>query len=869
MRDPRTASLARTAILGVALAAAAGGCTTSVGTDNAVTRRFDQYPILLEVAGGGTFESGQTGTLTIIADGLQVRANPGFTLSESFGVEVTKDAAVAVNPSMPILEQRWHPPHFSIPEEFMETTISVTMPAVTSVRRFELRATNPRSDISRAVFVVPPDVIYVKLLTLSERIAETGQEIQGTVALSAPAGTGGVAVTLVASDSGATVPSSVTVPAGQSEVSFDVLANAPAEAGSGQSWTRITAALNGAEQQAGLWIRQSTPFLLAFRPRAELEPVRVTLVGGSWLVLSRPAPAGGASVALGSGNSLVTVPASVTVPEGATLEEFSLRLEQDVFERTAARLTAAYGGVQRIADVSFGTGVRASLKQLSVAGPFGSCLSQNDGELGVGVDLEGTAPPGYRVEIYSTTVRVLRLRSEISAIGGENFLELRRTLSLPLFGDALDSPDSRERDLARFIQIGARAVDTGQELRAYVGVRLGSGPITDLRIDSIEVDAEPVQGNRPLTGRVVPNVVHPFDDVPYYIFLEIPNHPSVEYRGVIPRGRGFGNFSIDVPAVSAVADATLRVRVDPCGGETIERPITVIPAGGLLESISVDRPYLFVGETAQLAIRLSAPAPIGGAMVHLELNDNYLSAAATDVFIAEGNEAAPLIALTALPISGVLPINIRATSDGVARSTTVTVMPEPAPGDLTLAMIPPSVVGGQNASIEASLPRSYPVPLEVSLSDSHPSVSVPATLLIPANRSSARGTVTTTPVIATQDVSILGLLRSISGGTSLNVTPLASGLFSLTLEIYGTGNGVVTNDVTHDLCTRRDGGNTPTVCVWGFAAGTPVTLTALPNAGYTVGDWVGCASINPAGTECSVALDSDRKVKVFINTPAP
>ena len=64
----------------------------------------------------------------------------------------------------------------------------MTVPDVTSVRRFDLHATNPRSDISRALFVVPPGVIYVKLLTLSDRIAETGQEVEGTITLSAPAG---------------------------------------------------------------------------------------------------------------------------------------------------------------------------------------------------------------------------------------------------------------------------------------------------------------------------------------------------------------------------------------------------------------------------------------------------------------------------------------------------------------------------------------------------------------------------------------------------------------------------------------------------------------------------------------------------------
>ena len=876
MRDARAASPARTAILGVALFAAAAGCTTSVGSDNAVTRRFDQYPLLLEIAGAGTFESGQTGSLKIIADGLQVRANPGFTLSESFGVEVTADAAVAVNPSMPVLpEPRLRAPD-AIPEEFIETSISVTVPVVTSVRRFDLRATNQRSDISRPIFAVPPGVIYVKLLALSERIAETGQAVDGTVTLSAPAGAGGVVVTLVASNAGAIVPETVTVPAGQSEVSFTVHANAPA--GSGQSWTRITAALNGAEQQTGLWIRQNTAFLLALRPVSNLSNQSVQshagVTGGNLVILSRPAP-DGAVVALGSGNSLVTAPLSVTVPVGAIAEEFDLTLRQEVFERTAARLTATYDGVERIADVSFGIGVEASLRQLTLPGIAGPCLFPESAvpDTDIRVDLDGTAPPGYRVEVYSTSQRVLRLRSEIRAIGGEQSLGLQ-TRAASLFGDAADSPDSRERDLQRFIQIAARAVDTGQELRTDVGVYLVSSlSATTMTIESIEVDAEPARGNRALTGRVVPNVVHPFDDVPYYIRLSIPNGPAVpEYRGVIPRGRAFGSFSIDVPTVSAGADATLFAKVDPCTGPfrpATERPIRILPAGGILESMSVDRAYLFVGETASLAIRLSAPAPIGGVLVHLEFNAPYLHAAATDVPIGEGREGSALIALTALPVDRVVPVNIRATSDGIALDTSVTVMPEPAPGDLTLAMIPPSVIGGHSANIEASLTRSYPVPLEVTLGASHPSVSVPATLLIPANRSSVQGTVTTTPVAATQDVSILGLLRSISAGTSLNVTVQPSGLVNLTLDIYGTGNGDVTYDITRDLCTRRDGGNTPTMCVWGFTPGTPVTLTAYPRAGSTVGDWVGCDSINAAGTECHVALDLDRTVKVFLNTPAP
>ena len=101
MSQTRAASLAWAAMLGLALLAAVGGCTSSLNPAEGVTRRLDQYPLLLELAGSGIIESGQTGELTIIADGLQVRANPGFVLSESFGVDVTTDPSVTVDPSRP------------------------------------------------------------------------------------------------------------------------------------------------------------------------------------------------------------------------------------------------------------------------------------------------------------------------------------------------------------------------------------------------------------------------------------------------------------------------------------------------------------------------------------------------------------------------------------------------------------------------------------------------------------------------------------------------------------------------------------------------------------------------------------------------
>jgi hypothetical protein len=95
----------------------------------------------------------------------------------------------------------------------------------------------------------------VSAVSLNPSTIGTGGSVQGTVNLAAAASTA-AAVSLTSSNSSvATVPSSVTVPAGSSSTTFTVTAVA---AGS----TNITAALNGGSQSATLTVTPTLPVAL-------------------------------------------------------------------------------------------------------------------------------------------------------------------------------------------------------------------------------------------------------------------------------------------------------------------------------------------------------------------------------------------------------------------------------------------------------------------------------------------------------------------------------------------------------------------------------------------------------------------------------
>ncbi len=184
-------------------------------------------------------------------------------------------------------------------------------------------------------------------LSLNPTAVVGGRSSTGTVTLTAPAGSSGFTVQLSSSNSSvARVPTSVTVPAGQTRANFTVSTNAV----STTTNVTITASAGGVTRQATLTVNPASSVTLQ---SLAISPTSVW--GGSTATgtvsLSGPAPAGGVVVQLRSSNPRrASVPSSITIPAGYRSASFVIRTTS-AFSITQVTITATYNGVSRSATL--------------------------------------------------------------------------------------------------------------------------------------------------------------------------------------------------------------------------------------------------------------------------------------------------------------------------------------------------------------------------------------------------------------------------------------------------------------------------------------------------------------------------------------
>jgi Subtilase family len=189
----------------------------------------------------------------------------------------------------------------------------------------------------------PPQNVTTQFsLALDPTSVNGGNSSTGQITLNNAAPTGGVMFSLSSSNnSAATVPSGVTVPAGSTSTAFQVTTTIP----SNSTKVTISAATSGVSQSASLTV---TPQPSAGPSLTSLSLTPSSVVGGSpvsgVVALSAPAPTGGTVVSLSSSNTgMVTVPASVTVPAGATGASFTANTSS-VTAASTVTVAASYAG---------------------------------------------------------------------------------------------------------------------------------------------------------------------------------------------------------------------------------------------------------------------------------------------------------------------------------------------------------------------------------------------------------------------------------------------------------------------------------------------------------------------------------------------
>jgi hypothetical protein len=241
-------------------------------------------------------------------------------------------------------------------------------------------------------------------LGLSASSVTGGSPATGMVALDGPAPAGGVQVALSSSNAAASVPGSVTVPAGQTSVNFNVTTSAVATS------TPATISASYGDRTQSVSLTVLPPVVSALN----VSPASVTGGAGATgtVTLNGPAPAGGAQVAVSSNNLAVTAPASVTVAAGATSASFSLGTSA-VANNTAVTISASYGGATLTASLTVLPPAVSSLA-LNPTSVIGGPLGNSTGT----VTLNGPAPAGGAQVALSSSDAAASVPSSVTVPAG-------------------------------------------------------------------------------------------------------------------------------------------------------------------------------------------------------------------------------------------------------------------------------------------------------------------------------------------------------------------------------------------------------------------------------------------------------------------
>jgi hypothetical protein len=710
------------------------------------------------VVGGST----ATGTVTLTAPAPAGGLSVGLSSSNTSAAQVPASVTVAANATTAT---------FTISTTPVGAYASLTITAST--------ATSSQS----AGFTVTPAPVLIESVVLNPNDLVGGTPSTGTVTLSGAAPTGGAVVPLSSSNPQvASVPNSITVPAGSLTANFTVT-TFPV---SNTTLVTIYGTSENVTRNATLNVRPGTTTLAS----VALNPTSV--VGGSsstgTVTLNTPAPTGGATVALSSNNGAAQVPASVTVAANATTATFTTNTSP-VANTTPVTISGTYGSTQTAG--------------LTVLAPTLSALSLNQGTVAGGtsvtatVTLNGPAPTGGAVVSLSSNNAAAQTPGSVTIAANATSATFTVTTSA----------------------VGASVTAT------ITATYNGSNSNANLNINppgvsGLALNPTSVVGRISSTGTVTLNSPAPAGGA--LVSLSSNNAAAqVPATVTVAANATTATFTATTTDVTSSTTATITASYN---GNSANATLTVTPrtvTGLTLNPTSV------VGGSATSTgtVTLSSVAPAGGTVVTLSSN-NAAAQVPASVTVA-ANATTATFTVTTTTVSSSTTATITAAYNSSNRTANLTITPRTVSG---LSMNPTSVVGGSaNSTGTVTLSAIAPVGgAVVTLSSNNAAAQVPASVTVPANSTSATFTVTTSTVSSSVTATITASYNSSSRTATLTVTPRTVSALSLNPTSV-VGSRTSTGTVTLSAVAPA-GGAVVTLSSSDSSAQVPASVTVPANA---------------------------------------
>jgi hypothetical protein len=522
--------------------------------------------------------------------------------------------------------------------------------------------------------------------------------------------------------------------------------------------------------------------------------------------LSDAAPAGGIVVTLSSSEPSVTVPATVTVPEGEDFASFTIDTEE-VEALLAATITATRGATTLTAVISV---LPPGVQQLW----FDNDQLHNGDTATATVELYAPAPPGGAVvTITSADPDLVDVPATVTVAEGETEATFTITAGGPVaaitnveviaalngFDDG--DPVSVLPPSVVSVAFTPTTIEGGQEVTVDVTLSepaaagttitfdttndhslpapaplvIAEGETTGqttvqtaavafTRTETLTAALDPTSASATLTidplaltvdsVSVSPDEVIGSNPVEFTVNLTEPAGPgglevdtygyfvSVQPFVVVPEGE----TSITVPVETFVMEESRPTVVGAyhvVTHKTAELQLNA-PSGNFVTALTLATARTAGGNLVTATVTLNEAAGSGGAVIALASDNLTVATVPATVTVDEGETTATFDIDTDAVVASA-DVTIRATYNGVIRKAQLTVVPTEATISLVSLSLPEAVIGDDDATGTVTISAAAPAGgTVVTLGGSRAGLaSVPASVTVPEGETSATFTVTT------------------------------------------------------------------------------------------------------------------------------
>lgn len=597
----------------------------------------------------------------------------------------------------------------------------IARPFVATVRSGFAKGMFALAILSAALSSHAQSGVGLRSISLSPSYLLGGASSTGTATLNQAAPSGGTTVTLASKNAAASVPPSVSVPAGATSATFTVSTSSVGA----NTRAKISGTVGSRTREAELEITTLSVSSVVITPSSVSGGTSASGV----VNLNGSAPTGGTIVSLTSSTASATVPGTVTIAAGATSATFAISTTV-VTSQTYAKITATLGNRSQIGTLAVEPAVSFTVALAASMVGGGSYTTGT-------VTLTSAAPSGGLQ---------VQLSSDNTAVKVEHSIHFQSGKTSGQF-DVITSGVASSTTATITAAVGG--VSETATLTVTPAVLAGLS-VANANVGS----GGTTQGYVQLSGRAPKGG---------FVVTLSSNSTAVTVPATVTVNEGESHAAFKIAAGSVTAATPVTISA-VAGTVTETATLTVSPLG--LSLISARPSSVDGGHSSTGVVELNAPAGTAGVVVTLASSDPSTTVPAS-ITIAAGHMSGKFqITTTAVTLQ--TSVTLTATSGTQSVTTTFVVNPVSLDG---LEIHPSHVTGGGTTTGTVRL--SGPAPAGgtvITLASNSATATVPTTVTIPAGQNSVAFTITTSTVTANTTVQITASLGTESKTQNLNVT---------------------------------------------------------------------------------------------------